>query len=224
MKEGLRSLYAKLVSRSNSPVVVASMGRSGSTMLAKSIAKSASIIGSLYDDKPLIRKGGGNFHGLKKRDGVIYKTHGYPPNKYRKVTKYVYIYDDPYLVVSSMYRKVRNKGDIWIKKHANNLEVKKQVTHEFLKEDCLELEKHFDSWCKFDAPNKLITSLDQVWKNKSEISKFLEFELQLPKKRKRKSSIKCLPKSKRKKVKKVYKNLKKKTTNKNFEIKCNLKI
>lgn len=219
-KENIKSSISYVLSRSKRPIVVSSMGRSGSTMLTGAIVKSAHKYDVVKRHKTNIIKSYLKRLPPRRRGGVIYKTHDYPPNSKDKSTRYVYIYDYPMKVIASLQRKRREEGDSWLKKHAYNMNSKREVSGGFFEEDVFCLEDHFDAWVGAENISVALIRLDQLWKNKEKLSGYLGFEVELPEKRKRNSSLKNVPKSKVREANRVYKNLKNKVSKYDFKIRC----
>ncbi|MCS3663491.1 hypothetical protein GGP65_001098 [Salinibacter ruber] len=219
MKEMFKSYLSYVLSISECPIVVSSMGRSGSTMLTRSILESAHKYKIIKNIKRTILQKYKTRLPIKYKNKIVYKTHDYPPKYGGENVKYIYIYDDPIKVVSSMYKKKLDEGGDWLREHAVNMKTDPKVAGHFLTYDSFKLEKHFESWVNAENINVALVRLDGLWENKDEISAFLGFDISIPKKKERKSSIDIIPKEKKSNLDSIYGDLRDKVKGLKFKIK-----
>jgi hypothetical protein len=195
MKNILKKLLAKTNSKLEYPVVVASCGRSCSTLLTMAIAESASKIKANLGGYSLK-------HGivmyewrLKKAnfvDGMVYKTHDLPPvetDEVRKV-KFIYTYSDPYKIISSPVKKERELGKKWIKDHSWRLRGEAKSMENAFREDVIGFKKNFELWRKKENIDILLLRANEIWKQKDKIEDHIGITVSLPERRERTSDIK----------------------------------
>lgn len=185
-------IIRKLAIREPVVVIVSSLGRSGSTMLTKSIA-SGMIKQGLY--KKLLNYGipfikeAWNLATTNFSVGYVYKTHDYPVNIKENNYKYIFTYSDPLELIISLDRMKKYHDENWIKNHYAHLHSIYNLPNEYLKKDSLNLEKLFDAWIEIDEDNLYCIALDDLWDHKDKIEDFLGFNFELPIKRNREKNI-----------------------------------
>lgn len=191
LKRVVKNIIAKSLSRLDCPLVINSYGRSGSTVLSESIIDSAGFV-DVLNLRSIVSSSltqfEWNLEGANLADGVIYKSHDYPPTEFKnKKTKMLYTFSNPVNVVLSLLRLWEEWGEGWIKWHYEHLCA--DYTHRFediVHEDQLGLEKHLDAWlCETRIPIAFIR-YETMWENQDKISDFLGFDIQLPAFRERK--------------------------------------
>lgn len=216
MKDKIGRLIGKAFSEINFPILINSYGRSGSTILTKSVIKS-----SIKKENKLLRKvlfrsisqSAWDLQNTNVRDGFVYKTHDYPPvQSFKNKVRMVYTYADPVDVVLSLIRLYDERGKSWMKEHYQHLQVPFSNFDRIVVEDQLCLEKHFDSWLMEKRFPIAFVKYESLWDHQEELSDFLEIPLKLPPYRERKTknmdSVEVVSK-----LKKTYSSLIKKINN-----------
>jgi hypothetical protein len=194
LKNSIKYFLAKINSKLKHPVVVASCGRSCSTLLTMAIAESALRINKSIGQYPL-RNGIVKYEWrLEKAEfvnGMVYKTHDLPPSRKDiiKNVKFVYTYSDPYKIVPSLVRKERNMGKEWIKEHSWRLKGEANSMKGAFRKDIVGFRNNFDSWRKRQDIDILFVRANSIWVEKEKIEKHIGINLDLPEKRERKSDI-----------------------------------
>ena len=176
------------------PIVVASMGRSGSTVLSDAICDAnwrrafAAVRHTRYR-RSMLRQAW-RLNAVKLQAGYIYKTHDLPPgNGGKSGARFVYTFADPFDVISSLLALGRRNGMNWINRHATHMIGGRLVDlEELLDNDVLCLESHFESWLAFQAPNVAGVRYDRLWEQEQVIAEFLGIPLRLPPRLRRGSS------------------------------------
>jgi hypothetical protein len=201
MKHILKGVAAKAISRLEFPVFVSSCGRSGSTMLTQSICRSAT--NTRFISSRFLKTNMWTIKG-RRYDGVVYKTHDYPPSDVRN-ERYLYIYSDPYAIIGSIYRKYKNKDLTWVNRHARHLKARNMGRiDEVFEKDVFNIEKHFDSWFAFSKQPTFRVRLGALWKYQKELSQFIGCNVRLPPKKSRKTNLKVLNEDTKKRMKSTY--------------------
>lgn len=181
----------KLLSPFKESIVINSYGRSGSTMLAESIATSAVPGQSNYFNRfrrKILYYTAWNLNSDCNTPNLIYKSHDYPPQVDTTSKKYIYIFSDPTEVVLSLLRVFEEKGEIWMRQHFENL--KSKYVDNFLSiinHDTLNLERHFDCWLSEKRLRVAFVRYEKLWENEKKLSEFIGFSLKLPQYKERKA-------------------------------------
>jgi hypothetical protein len=154
----------------NTAVLVASMGRCGSTMMYNS------FISHGFKDTVFLE----SFkHCFIYANGSVYKTHGYPPRFLPCNVKLIYIFGNPMDIVISTNSKI----NWWGKTHHRHLGsgLFRENNDLFIK-DTLQLHKHFESWYRPQKFEFLSIKYESLFcHNTREIlNEFLGFDFQLP--------------------------------------------
>ena len=173
------------------PVVVASTGRAGSTMLVNSIA--ASFVQARYSllspylIKMLTKISSSYFDrlediGLLRRAPVI-KTHDLYRSDLKKDLKYIYVYGDPLDSAVSALQQGKLRGSVWLDEHIYHL-CGQGTPDQVLVKDILNYEEQLSSW---ETSPAMFVHYSEIWKKKDELSVYLGFPLHLPPQRIRSS-------------------------------------
>tara|TARA_R110002074_G_C12555300_1_gene667050 strand:+ start:2423 stop:3112 length:690 start_codon:yes stop_codon:yes gene_type:complete len=166
-------------------ILVASMGRSGSTLL-----HSAVVTG-------WARKRFGVFAGGAQRfvadeawrldevnliGGVVYKTHDLAQFVPKSANiKALFVFDQPSKVAKSVASCRAKFGCNWFEEHREHLRGD-GTFQEFLERDTLRFEEQVLSWSTQDHVSVLGVRYSSIWENKDAIEAFLGFSIRLPQK------------------------------------------
>lgn len=171
------------------PVVVASTGRSGSTMLANAVA--ASLIKTKFHAFPT------SLHDYIKRFSIAYldritdidqfaapilKTHDLFRKEFSDKAKFIFVYGDPLESAQSVEQMKKKRGSIWVEEHIYHL-VGNGTPHDIFTEDVLNYECQMRLWG--EAKGAFLIHYDDIWNKNTQLSRFLGFDVELPKKRAR---------------------------------------
>lgn len=186
LKQSIKIGLGKTFSPLDKAILVNSYGRSGSTMLSKS------IIDSILNDKSYLfyklmfrsmKQQAWDIDCTPIRPGFIYKTHDYPPQtSVNSDCKVIYIFADPVNVVFSLLKIFQEiSTDEWMREHFVHL--KSEYVEDFysiIDYDTLHLEAHFDSWiCEDNLPVAFVR-YENLWHNQNNLAEFLNIPLELP--------------------------------------------
>lgn len=195
MKNKIKNLIGATASNFNYPLVVNSYGRSGSTVLTNSIVKNSINIENTKASKIASRsisQSAWSLDNINLKNGIIYKTHDYPPEEvFNKNIRMLYTFADPIDVVLSLIRLWDERGEEWTKKHHNHLKVPfdQKFKERIIEEDILKLEQHLESWLQEDRFQIAFIKYEAMWDHQNDISEFLGFQIALPPFRERKTKI-----------------------------------
>lgn len=165
-------------------LVIAAMGRCGSTMLFSTLKRKFHKAIFEKDLSP------------SYAEGLIIKTHDFAP-KQLKNCKAIYLFGDPRNIVLSAH----TKGKVDRRRHYKNMHA--PFKEEFLKndtfviKDTLRLEDNFDSWYKKQSFPLLTLRYETLYDNRDVLKQFLGFPPMLPKPRNRTTNWEKFPKANR---------------------------
>lgn len=179
-------------------IIVAGLGRCGTTLVFDSLSQIYKSCGFLIDIPNKFLRG-----------NAVYKTHSYPNNIQNKNSLLIFMYGNPYDIVKSVHcTKGLNKH-----MHYKHLKSKFNNVTRWKFEDTLNLEKLFDTWVDFVESGKNINDVlfiryESLYENINKLNDILNLSLNLPPWRERMfSGVDDLD------INKTYKNLYDKITN-----------
>jgi hypothetical protein len=183
-----RSIQSLTANRSLPPVVVASMGRSGSTLVYDAVVskfvEATPIRRALFGtrvtadwswdlgEKPLL-------------PGTVYKTHDYPDAlKGMPNVKSVFLYGSTLDAAVSVYSSMERFGAEWVKTHFTHLKSDGKF-EDIFDHDMLGFEKQVRSWACWSATPVICLKYEALWDNQAALSEFLGIDISLPPRRER---------------------------------------
>ena len=151
------------------PIIIAGLGRCGTTLVRDTFEKSGYIKARRF--LKVIKPN-------SYEEGIIYKTHAYPPDALQSDVKLIFLYDDPYDIIYSTYKQMNR----WGKNHHIHFESSEYVENKsVLRKDTLNLEKMFRAWMskkpfKFlSVPYKSLSNIE----NQQKIASFTNHEFKI---------------------------------------------
>lgn len=191
MKDFLKSLFPLALQIHRKPILVASMGRSGSTLLFNSIIDACirtnyKLIPYNLAYKIVHSSHGFDLKNTRFHNGMVYKTHGFPSqisHDYNNLNV-IFIYGSCFEAVRSVLSCQKQYGDKWINNHLKHLSSPEDF-NSILEKDVLQIEKQIKEWSNQSRFRTLYVRFDEIWNFKGEISDFLELNIKLPKQRSR---------------------------------------
>lgn len=167
--------------------IIASTGRAGSTMLFNSTINSfrkkfrIPNFGRVFD----------NVYGtfvecpnLSKKFQPIYKTHCLPQEIDFNQVRTLFVYSCPIENVKSVYLRTGKDGIDWFHEHQKNLRGVGDFTDLF-GDDVLNYKTQIRHWLSIKHENCRVINFRDLWGKQIELSKFLDLNLELPRKRPR---------------------------------------
>lgn len=183
LKRSDNGLLDLLLLNNNRPVVIASTGRAGSTLLFHSVTDAiySNRFSRKYAERPLFSEK--DITNMKK--GRIYKTH-LPFDYFKNVdAKYIFIYDDYSNTLKSYLNCLKVFGKNWCEQHLVNLKSEYNTDYSGLNYDILNYEHQLKSWINPDNSNVVSIAFSELWN--IDLNKELGYKIDLPIKRERKS-------------------------------------
>jgi len=150
-------------------IVVAGMGRCGTTLVFDAIRKKNEFVRDLQN--------------LNNPDFIrlnVIKTHDFPPTTLPPNTKCIYMFGNPYHIVFSSHGPKVNHHE-----HYLNMHSEPSSRFKFTWEDTLQLQKNFTLWHQPQPFPLLTLRYETLWQNIHVLNEFLGFEVQLPKQKPR---------------------------------------
>lgn len=177
------------------PIIVASTGRSGSTMLFETIQ--SCLIANRFKllsrnkkiNKKLVKLAGCYMDRLEDvfhNASPVKKTHAlFDSEKVANKAKYIFVYGSPFESALSVDEKYEDEGPMWLDEHLYHLESEGDISDLF-KKDILRYEDQLKAWLRSESDQVLCVPYDKLWEKQAIISDFLGFEVILPNKKARK--------------------------------------
>jgi len=146
-------------------LVVAGLGRCGTTLIMKSIKKKYSFVSNL------------NELGSRRYEQQMWKTHGLPATNWPSGTKIIWCFGDPRDIVVSCI----TNGFGFLHSHCLNLGGDLENLGNILEKDVLGLDKHFTAWYNNIPGIRLATvKYERLYANLDEIKRFIGLPLSFP--------------------------------------------
>lgn len=170
--------------RARPPVIIASYGRGGSTLLYEAVVDAYSqasfgttnsIVRKLFRDRAFLSLQSDFNHS------VVYKTH-LPANevvKFQNAPRVVYVYSDPIQAALSVIMQAERNGYQWLENHMKNLQAERTSIFAS-KTDPFCFETNLKSWLDNRSVPVLFLKYEYMWDYSSIISNFLEADIILP--------------------------------------------
>jgi len=171
------------------PVVIASSGRAGSTLLFDAVASSATADRFAFLPKAprgflqriashtLVR-----ISDIERHNAPFLKTHDLFRPEFADSAKYIFVFGEPLEAAKSVGQMGEKHGSAWIEEHIYHL-VGQGTPYEILEKDVLNYEAQLKSWG--EAEDVFVVHYDDLWDKREDLSQFLGFDLALPARRDR---------------------------------------
>lgn len=184
----LQYTAACMRSGNTDPVLSASIGRVGSTILWQALVRSRAkhLMGSyLPIDWPIVSHGCWDLHAYRPRRGSICKTHDFPYDlSARHRLRTIFLFGTPSDAALSVYRCMESEGPDWIDDHFAHMHADGGFDA-LLKRDVLRMEEQIDAWRSVTSRKVLCLNYSALWDNVDLLSDFIGFPVSLPVKKER---------------------------------------
>lgn len=157
-------------------IIVASIGRSGSTLVSKTLKQSAQTI---WRDRPY--EFAASLSKAKLKRGTICKTHDYPAALTGKTgkAKALFIFGSTLDSAISVHSCIDRFGQDWIARHLKHLQSTGHIDDLF-NYDVLMLAPQIKAWATFDSVPTLCVRYDRLWDHADQIAAFTGYKFDLP--------------------------------------------
>ena len=192
LKQKLRYLFNLITFKINfskrEPIVIASMGRAGSTFFFEVIRDA--LAKERFPNLPIkigrvLCNGSFWFPGYRLFNGLVHKTHSnadrFPENTSARI---IYVFCKPSDSILSVINMKSKKGLKWVYGHFHNLGVKGEYKN-IIFDDVLMIRDNIFKWREKEGVNILLVRYEKIWQFQGEIEKFLNLKIKLPPMRKR---------------------------------------
>ena len=209
LKRAVKNIGQIFLGSKYPPIIVASMGRSGSTLVYDAVRHSfaerwskplSGVVARIMSDAAW------DLRHITFRNGVVYKTHGLahelPACSNAKVIFLFGPASDSALSVLACREKY---GEEWIADHLEHLRANGDF-EEIGEKDVLRFADQLDSWMGNHDSKRLILHYDAIWDHQELISEFCGFPVNLPARRPR-SGVTNADEATRKKFEATYSEL-----------------
>lgn len=157
-------------------VLVASIGRSGSTLAADTLSRQARTI---WKRKPALFQESLALAPLEL--GTICKTHDYPEALRGRTepVKALFLFGSTLDAAVSVHNCLGRLGSDWVKLHFEHMKSKGKA-EELFHYDVLGMAKQIKAWSTFDAVPTMSVRYDALWKHSERIADFTGYRFVLP--------------------------------------------
>lgn len=170
------------------PIIVASTGRAGSTMMFEAIAKSLIWHSFRARSNSVLEQITVGYLDRFEQHGTcpsaVYKTHDLLPEFPPQNVRCIFIYGDPLEAALSVRDKVQQVGHTWFDNHQNNLRAVGALEHLF-SADVLNFRGQLESYLSRRYDSVFCVDFEDLWSKRTALSNFLGFQVELPLRRQR---------------------------------------
>lgn len=183
-RNDLVASLVKAIPSKRPAVVVASFGRSGSTLLFEAMSWAMSRV-RFGRRSRYTKDEAWDLSSTRLRPGIVYKTHDYPDALTgRDRVRSVFVFGSATDNVLSTLNQEKVKGRRWINAHLKHLR-STGCFEEILQRDVLGIMAQMDAWSTFDSSPILCVRYEALWDVQSDIRDFTGLPIELPKRRQR---------------------------------------
>ncbi|MDN5869436.1 MAG: hypothetical protein L0H73_01750 [Nitrococcus sp.] len=168
--------------------IVASMGRSGSTLVWNAIAKALAEkrYGRLSSSLGrIVKSHAWDLHKARLARGVVYKTHDMASSIAPALpVRGIFLFSRASDAALSVYSCYERFGKGWVEMHLRHLHANGNFV-ELLERDVLRLEEQVNGWVNETRFPVLAVRYEYLWDNEDKLRAFCDLPISLPKKRAR---------------------------------------
>lgn len=188
LKTEVKGLLHKALPSRVPPVLVCSMGRSGSTVLFEALSEGMARFRFKFHGpiaRRLARASAFEPEGFDFRRGVVYKSHCFPEEIMpRQQVRPIFLFSRPSDVAISVLTCLGRYGPGWTRQHLSHLRASGPI-NQIPFRDVLRLEEQIDAWSGARHLPILGVRYEKMWLHATEISRFVGFPVNLPPQRPR---------------------------------------
>lgn len=193
LKNVTKELVRKILWTDRPPVLVASMGRSGSTLVHSAIANGmarARFGTSKFRTESLVRDDVWELAGARLKKGRVYKTHALPHGlDASQNLLVVFVFGSASNAVRSVFQCEKVYGKDWIEEHFNHLSATGGID-QLARRDVLRFGEQIQFWLSVKNVPVLSLKYEDLWTSGAEtiLSRLVGFPVCFPERRQRESS------------------------------------
>ncbi len=184
-----REVIKSALPSTTEPILVASMGRSGSTVAYEALVKAyaAKRLGGILKPWPgFVRDQAWDLKGFEFANGRAYKTHDFPGAGLG--IKTVFLFGRASDAARSVINCKTTYGPEWIESHLTHLKAEGPF-EDIPTSDVLRLKEQITAWAWYEGAPILCLKYEDLWSDRSQraLSAFAGLKVELPPKRERAS-------------------------------------
>jgi hypothetical protein len=188
IKNSLRVVVQRALPTHYTPVVVASMGRSGSTLIHNAISEGLARVRFGHSSRltnRLVADYAWDINATHFRPGVVYKTHALAEElpSWPEV-KVVFLFGSAVDAAVSVLNTHKIKGDAWITSHFQHLRAEGEID-DLIDRDVLRFADQLEGWTSLSTHPVIALKYDELWENEAALSEFLGYQVTLPERKAR---------------------------------------
>lgn len=196
IKSKAKAQIQYLLGSSIPPIVVASMGRSGSTVVYKALVSgiAAARFGTFAKHgERIVRDDAWDLGAAKLQRGVVYKTHALCQELPRPTpAKVIFMYGSPTEAAISVASCRTRYGEEWLLRHFEHLRAD-GPPDDIGERDVLRFNDQIKGWLGAEDIDLLGLRYETLWKHQERLCDFVGFKLTLPPQRKREKKDEVSP-------------------------------
>lgn len=155
--------------------VIASFGRSGSTMLTDAMIGAVTrhrFAVSTRSRRRIIGDTAWNLNETALHGGIVYKTHDFPwTDPPTAEVRPIFIFGSAVQAARSLHVCRSTFGDEWLQRHYEHLRYKGKP-EDFLDDDVLDFRRQTEAWRSYSGVNVLCLRYEALWDNIERLRKF----------------------------------------------------
>jgi hypothetical protein len=185
----LKKKIAAALLHDTPPILCASIGRVGSTMLRHALGSERRMLrfGPFRSvPRTLLYEPVWELKNARFRPGAIHFTHDFPHELVApSCLKVVFLYGRPSDTILSLVRRHDDFGPEWMNRHFAHMHASGPYK-EILQRDVLRIGEQIDAWPTVHSANVLGLRYAALWENVEKLSEFVGFRVSLPERIERK--------------------------------------
>jgi hypothetical protein len=173
------------------PIVIASMGRSGSTLVYDAVVDAviaSSPLRRIIWPKKLTADWSWTLGEKALQNGVVYKSHDYPDRLKGTKARCLFLFGSCLDAATSVHSAIERFGPAWVNEHFERLKSDGSFS-ELFDRDVLGFESQIRSWATTEVVPTLCLRFDSLWANNEKLNDFLGMRVRLPPRRPRKIEL-----------------------------------
>lgn len=183
MKKAIKKILQIIFLSKYRPIVIASMGRSGSTLVYDAVRESLAKrrFGPFWRlGLKIVSDTAWNLDTKRYSRGVVYKTHGLANElPITSNVRVVFLFGPASDSALSVLNCRAKYGDDWIQEHLQHLRADGKF-EEIGERDVLRFSDQLAGWMGSHAVERLALHYDGIWDNQKTLSEFCGFQVELP--------------------------------------------
>lgn len=160
----INSVYKK-----NHALIIAGMGRCGTTLMVNSLVKNHYFISTDFTTR---------LKNMSFKKGYLYKSHDYPPRTLKKHVKVIYMFGNPMNTALSAHRRINEWG---AEHHEHLVSDLFEYNDSVIYQDTLRLKDNFLSWYKPQGFSFITIKYEELYNADvlANLSKYLGHDVKL---------------------------------------------